>query len=377
MFDAAGWLISTFYSWTHNYAIAIALVAVVIMMLVLPLTLKSTKGMLEMQRLQPEMRRLQTQYRGDRQKLNEEMMKLYQEHKVNPLASCLPLLAQMPIFFIMFRVLHGLADKVTCVASADPVADGAFTEKVCNAALAAGHTVNAGDQLLKLDYISTSSELYKSLLGKNEMLSFGLDLALRPSEAMRDSFGKGLIYVGLVVLLGALYFVQQRMVASRTTSASMSPTQQKVMQYLPVFFAVFQLFFLLGLVIYYITQTIIRIAQQAYITRRFYHGEHSLGRQAQAAGAEAREMAKSDGGGTGLFSQLRQETESAKKPTKAPKNTPAASEPTTSGSKRVTPPKDRPTPRGSTAPKARPTPPSRPKPSGSRPRPNKPQKPGS
>ena len=56
-----------------------------------PLTLKSTKGMLEMQRLAPEMRKLQNEYRNDRTKLNEEMMKLYQEHKVNPMASCLPI----------------------------------------------------------------------------------------------------------------------------------------------------------------------------------------------------------------------------------------------------------------------------------------------
>ena len=69
--------------------------------------------MLEMQKLAPEMRRLQNQYRNDRTKLNEEMMKLYQEHKVNPMSSCLPLLAQMPVFIIMFRVLHGLTYKPT------------------------------------------------------------------------------------------------------------------------------------------------------------------------------------------------------------------------------------------------------------------------
>ena len=353
MFDAAGWLIATFYSWTHNYAIAIGLVAVVIMMLVFPLTMKSTKGMLEMQRLQPEMRRLQTQYRGDRQKLNEEMMKLYQEHKVNPLASCLPLLVQMPIFFIMFQVLHGLTRRA---------ADGTFDPK----------------------YISQDSELYESLSGSTEMLAFGLDLALRPADVVRDDPAKGLIYVLLVVLLGGLYFVQQRMVASRTTSATMSPTQQKVMQYLPVFFAVFQLFFPVGLVIYYLTQTVVRIAQQAYITRRFYHGDHSLGRQAQAAGAEARELAKSDGGGTGLFSQLRQEAGggtsgkgsaakgSAASTGKTTKKEPAARP--TPPSKRVTPPKSTTNSRTSTAPKGRPTPPNRPKPSGSRPQ--KPQKPG-
>ena len=103
MFQAAAWLVATFFAWTSSYAIAIALVAVAIMLLITPLTLKSTKGMLEMQRLQPEMKKLQNQHKGDRQKLNEEIMKLYQEHKVNPLASCLPLLAQMPEFFIMFR----------------------------------------------------------------------------------------------------------------------------------------------------------------------------------------------------------------------------------------------------------------------------------
>ncbi|MCU1366690.1 MAG: OxaA family protein, partial [Ilumatobacteraceae bacterium] len=111
MFTAPAWLVSQFYSLTHNYGLSIALVAFAVMVLVTPLTLKSTKGMLEMQRLQPEMKKLQAQYRGDRQKLNEEMMKLYQEHKVNPLASCLPLLAQMPVFLLMFRVIRGLANR--------------------------------------------------------------------------------------------------------------------------------------------------------------------------------------------------------------------------------------------------------------------------
>ena len=116
MFELPAWLLAWFYGVTHNYAIAIALIAVVVMLIITPLTLKSTKGMLEMQRLAPEMRRLQQQHRNDRQKLNEEMMKLYQEHKVNPMASCLPLLAQMPVFIIMFRILHGLTYKPTGAA---------------------------------------------------------------------------------------------------------------------------------------------------------------------------------------------------------------------------------------------------------------------
>ena len=111
MFELAARLIAIFYAWTHNYAVAIGLVAVVVMLLITPLTLKSTKGMLEMQRLQPEMRRLQAEFKGDRQKMNEAMMKMYQEHKVNPLASCLPIAAQMPVFIIMFQALNGLIKR--------------------------------------------------------------------------------------------------------------------------------------------------------------------------------------------------------------------------------------------------------------------------
>src|ERR1700709_2067514 len=266
-------LIAAFYSITNSYGLSLALVGVVVIVLLTPRTLKSTKGMLEMQRLQPEMKRLQAQHRGDRQKLNEEMMKLYQEHKVNPLASCLPLLIQMPVFFIMYRVLRGLSRTVTCTAGS--------LKATCQG-------IAAGVQVFDPDHISKSSALYKSLEGKHEMLSFGLDLSNSPAHFISQSIGKGLIYPTLVVILGLLYFAQQKMVASRAAvSPTMSATQAKLMQYLPVIFAVFQIFFLTGLVIYYITQAIFRIGQNFYITKRFYHGDDSLGKQAQAASARA------------------------------------------------------------------------------------------
>ena len=264
MFELAARLIATFYAWTHNYAIAIGLVAVVVMLLITPLTLKSTKGMLEMQRLQPEMRRLQAEFKGDRQKLNESMMKLYQEHKVNPLASCLPIAAQMPVFIIMFQALNGLIKR------------------------------DSGGTAFAPKFLNKTSELYLSLVGKTKMESFGIDLALTPVNAVKDNFATGLIYVFLVAALAALYFVQQKMVASRTVSPTMSATQAKLMQYLPVFFAVFQLFLPTGLIVYYMVQAIIRIGQQQYITQRFYGNDSSLGRQAQAAGERAREMSKND-----------------------------------------------------------------------------------
>jgi YidC/Oxa1 family membrane protein insertase len=250
------------------------------------------------------MKKLQQQYKGDRQTLNQEMMKLYSDHKVNPIASCLPLLAQMPVFIIMFRVLTGLTRMED---------DGTFDP----------------------DYISKTSDLFKALDPAKEMLSFGLDLHLSPAEAMQKGLVYGIPYALLIIALGGLFFVQQRMVASRTSSPTMSPTQAKVMQYLPVAFAVFQVFLPTALVVYYMVQAVFRILQQGYITRRFY-GEDGLGKLAQEASAKARELGKDD---------------DAKSSKKEQSQAPAPIQ-----SKRVTPSKNRPAPSGRPS---RPVPPSK------------------
>ena len=354
MFEIPAALLSWFYGLTNSYTIAIALIAAVVMAITTPLTLKSTKGMLEMQKLAPEMRKLQNEYRNDRTKLNEEMMKLYQEHKVNPMASCLPLLAQAPVFYIMFRVLRGLAYKPT--GPARPVSDavwGAF-----------GRPDEVLDPGFIPRYLSVDSALYQSLFGEQSIMTLGLDLSKSAAEAVAEGFGTGIWYVLLVVLLGALYFAQQRMVAARASiSPTMSAGQAKLMQYLPVFFAVFQIFFLAALVVYYLFQTVFRILQQAYITRAFYGHDESLGRQAQRAGEAAREEAKNNPDGGGFFAQARRDLAGPKADApdpKANKTSPKNAKSSGSGSpaskpsKRVTPPKNRPTP--SSGAKGRPTP---------------------
>jgi YidC/Oxa1 family membrane protein insertase len=156
MFEIPAGLLAWFYSLTHEYTISIALIAVVVMAITTPLTLKSTKGMLEMQKLAPEMRKLQNEHRNDRQKLNEEMMKLYQEHKVNPAASCLPIVAQMPIFLIMFRILRGLVYRPSEANGAGPIAEATFR--------AIGTDDGAVGFIPR--YLSVDSELYQSLFDK-------------------------------------------------------------------------------------------------------------------------------------------------------------------------------------------------------------------
>jgi YidC/Oxa1 family membrane protein insertase len=335
MFEIPAAILSWFYELTTSYIVAIAMMSLIIMAITTPLTLKSTKGMLEMQKISPEMRRLQNEHRNDKQKLNEEMMKLYQEHKVNPMSSCLPIVAQMPVFIVMFRVLRGLTYAPR--GSAQPIADATFA--------AVGRTDEIGGFIPR--YLAFDSALFQSLYGKFSMMELGLDLSKSPFEAIQDDPVTGIVYALLVVGLGLLYFAQQRMVAARASiSPTMSPTQQKLMQYLPVVFAVFQVFFLTALVIYYIFQTLLRILQQYYITKKFYGHDESLGRQAQRAGEKAREESKKNGEPQGLFGQAKRDLQAGKGDPKGSgatsdgaKKSPARP---TGQSKRVTPPKARP-----------------------------------
>lgn len=94
------------YGWTHNYGWAMMLLALAVSLLLLPLSLQALRSMTEAQALAPYLKRLQTRYKNDRQKLAEEQMKLYREHGVNPLGGCLPMLAQYPFLLGVFKAIQ-------------------------------------------------------------------------------------------------------------------------------------------------------------------------------------------------------------------------------------------------------------------------------
>jgi YidC/Oxa1 family membrane protein insertase len=238
MFQLIATVLAWYYGIVHNYAIAIALLTLTIMVLLTPLTLKGTKSMLELQRLQPEIKRLQAEHRGDRQKLNEEMMRLYQEHKINPLGGCLPLLLQAPVFIILFRVLNQLTQ--TC-----PGPEAADIPGRClgpdGAAVAAG---NFG-----ASYVSHDTQLWQDLSQGNTMMSFGLDLSKPATQVISESFIEGLPYLFLVLLVGATSYYQQRQITARNKNQLINPQQQLIMRLLPAFFAVISLTFPAGLIV--------------------------------------------------------------------------------------------------------------------------------
>lgn len=90
-----------------SWGTSIIALTVVVRALLIPLTYKQIKGMRALQALQPQLKEIQEKYKNDRQRMQQEIMRFYQANKVNPLASCLPLLLQLPIFFALFQLLNG------------------------------------------------------------------------------------------------------------------------------------------------------------------------------------------------------------------------------------------------------------------------------
>jgi YidC/Oxa1 family membrane protein insertase len=96
--------------YTHNYGLTIILLTMGIKLLFVPLQFKSYKSMKQMQMIQPKVLGLQEKYKDDRDKLNKELIKLYRDHKVNPVGGCLPMILQMPVFVALFNILYMTID---------------------------------------------------------------------------------------------------------------------------------------------------------------------------------------------------------------------------------------------------------------------------
>lgn len=293
-FDALASVLNFFYTLTPEglrnvagYGIAIMGLTVLVMTLITPLTVKSTRSMLQMQRLQPEMKRLQEKYKDDREKLNQELMAFYRENQINPLGGCLPLLAQMPVFIIMYQLLSGLTIRPGGLGSGagQIVAQTQLGEQTTPWLLT--------NQDFIPRHLNSGTDLYQSLSTTNEMNFFGMDLSLSAAQAMSKGFVVALPFLGLlgIMLLTGLY--QNRQLQARNTSGNVNPQQQMIMKVMPFFLPIFSYGFPAGLALYWCTQNFCRIGTNAYITRSIYRKEH----ENEAIEATATEKASSNGTG--------------------------------------------------------------------------------
>jgi YidC/Oxa1 family membrane protein insertase len=229
------WLFETVFGSTNdglNWLLAIIGLVIVIRILLIPLFVRQIKAQRNMQILQPKVRALQQKYKGDRERLQQEMMKLYKDAGTNPFASCLPILLQAPFLFALFRVLHGVANDVP---------RGAFED---------------------------NEELFESA-GKAEIFNAPLSATFLDAPTVQVR----VIAVVLVVLMVLTTFLTQRQIMRKNMppEAMEGPfaQQQKILLYvLPLVFAFSGVYFPLGVVIYWLTSNIWTMGQQFYVIRR-------------------------------------------------------------------------------------------------------------
>ena len=268
-FDFLGGILNFFYTLVPSYGLAIMMLTVLVMVLITPLTVKSTRSMLQMQRMQPEMKRLQAKYKDDREKLNEELMKFYRENKINPLGGCLPIVAQMPVFIIMYRLLRGLTTRQGGLGSG--IGHIAGQVKMGDSLTPWVFT----NQYFRPEHLNKSTELYKSLATTTKMNFLGMDLSLSASQALKISLVTVLPYLALLLIMLITGIYQNRQLQSRNTSGNVNPQQQALMKVMPFFLPVFSFGFPAGLALYWCTQNFCRIGTNAYITRSVYRKEHA------------------------------------------------------------------------------------------------------
>ena len=216
-----------------TWSISIIGLVVMIRTLLIPLFVKQIKSQRALTALQPEMKKIQHKYKDDRQKQSEELMKLYKEHKTNPLASCFPILAQAPIFFALFTVLNGIGKN-------PPQARGALTQEL---AAQAAQAKFFGAPISQTFLGSTSGTVK-------------------------------IVTVLLIALMSVTTFTTQRQLMVKgmpklDSSNNMMLQQQKIMLYLfPLIFAVSGVNFPIGVLIYWSTTNLWTWGQQYYVIKR-------------------------------------------------------------------------------------------------------------
>jgi YidC/Oxa1 family membrane protein insertase len=255
LYRVVGYLLALLYYPLHSLGLAIIVLTLIVMFVQLPLIAKQTRSMILMQRVQPELKKIQQKYKDDRQKQNEEMLKFYQENKINPLAGCLPLLLIFPIGIAVLGTFRhpgiqyhiprtGTFSKLytDICGSADPKACGAVIKNHPTAPL---HFL-------------------------------GLNLNWSAANAVPKGFWTALPYfilLGLVILSG-WYQVRQTQTRQANAGTPVNAQMQAFTKITPIFFGLISYGFSAATTIYFLVSNLWRIGQQHFVLNKMYEEEH-------------------------------------------------------------------------------------------------------
>jgi YidC/Oxa1 family membrane protein insertase len=275
-----------------SWGFSIVLLTILVRALLLPLAVKQFHSMQKLQRLGPELKVIQNKYKEDKQRQQQEIMKFYKENEVNPFASCLPLVAQIPVFIGLFYMLRTTLRPDIC-----PQVQTAF-----RATYAAAHHVSAAAAAGQTTYCTN------------------------PAYAEHYHGGAGFLFItdltnkatgGALIALLVLYVGTQLASSLMMSTPTMDKNQRRIMLLLPLFFVVIVINFPAGLLVYWITTNLWTMGQQYVIRRRLgpvtppAPAAGTVG--AGAAGAANGSDSGTDSGG-GLSGMLRGRMRAEEKP---------------------------------------------------------------
>ncbi|MBW1644353.1 MAG: membrane protein insertase YidC, partial [Deltaproteobacteria bacterium] len=208
------WIMNLLYSVIPNYGVAIIILTIFTKIILWPLGTKSYKSMNAMKKLQPLMTEIREKFKDDKKKMNEELMGLYKTYKINPLGGCLPMVVQMPVFFALYRMLYG--------------------------AIELRHAPFFG--------------WINDLSAPDRLFDFGFSIPF-----MEPPYGIPV----LTIIMGASMLLSQKM-----QPPAGDPAQAKMMMLMPVVFTFIFINFSSGLVLYWLVNNILSIAQQYYTQKK-------------------------------------------------------------------------------------------------------------
>ena len=286
---------------SQSYWFSIVMLTIAVRILLIPLTVKQVKSTRVMQELAPEIKKLQTKYKNDKPKLNEEMMALYKERGFNPMAGCWPLLAQMPFFFALYQVIY-------------------------NSRVAGEANVLRGKTFFGVPL----EQHWWALEGWDKLFS-----------------AAGLTILVLTTAMALTTYISQRQLMSKQT-AQVNPQQQMIMKIMPLMFFVFAVNVPLAVIIYWVTTNFWSVGQQFILLR---NAPAPAGADAQAAPAGAAALV--DNGesrkGLGPLSMFRGSSQSRSTEERSPAGTKNGNRNARTGDGKAPPKQSGPAPKGTQA----------------------------
>lgn len=272
------YIINPIYKLVNNYGIAVILFTLIVKLLIFPLGIKQQKTMVKTKQIKPELDKIQAKYKNDKEKLNEETMKLYQKYEINPMGGCLPLLVQFPVLLGLYRVIQQpitwIVGKTPLSALSEVVASGQMTSsgalETLKEAVSKSVSSNTLSGLTSIEEVLAACEKnipQIEIASKFHLVNFnflGLDLSATP-----DIQQPSLLWIVPVLATGAAFFSNW---VSRKINP-VSPEQEQSMKgmtmMMPLMTAFFTFTLSAGIGVYWFISTMFSVAQMVLLTKYF------------------------------------------------------------------------------------------------------------